>query len=197
MLPEIASLDGRMSRGGDWMKWRDEIANLYRRAQTQEEYVTLLRAHSILGSLAEQVYDQDTFRKIKDVHYGEYLSYLNKEASENGDQINPAMLARISEREVAAGRLGPEDDFRQFASAGGRVLGDTAHTSIKSARPGDRVTLAFSVLALILWALSVHPFGISALWVIPLAFVAGAIANVREMKQIKQIARLERARRGY
>ena len=197
MLPEIASLDERMAKGGDWMEWREEIAELHQQAKTQEEYVTLLCAHSILGLLADQVMDQKTAREIKKIHHAEYLTFLNKEAIEGGDLINPAMLARITEREVEAGRLDTDDDFRQLAAAGGQVLGDSTYTTAKSARRGNRVTLAFAVIAVILWALSVHPFGFSALWLIAVGFVAGTIVNNREMTQIKHTAELERARRGY
>src|SRR5699024_7176040 len=88
MLPEIASLDERMAQGGDWMKWREEIAELHQRATTQEEYVKLLNAHFILGHLIDEVYDQETADKIRPVHSGEYKLFLNKEAMENGDLIN-------------------------------------------------------------------------------------------------------------
>lgn len=197
MLPEIASLDERMAQGGDWMQWREEIASLHQRATTQEEYVTLLRAHSILGLLADQVYDEGTASEIKKIHHAEYLNFLNKEAIEGGDLINPAMLARITEREVEAGRLDPDDDFRQLAAAGGQVIGDSTYTTAKPARRGNWVLLAFAVLAVILWALSVRPLGLSALWLIAVGFVIGTIVNNREMTRIKHMAEIERARRGY
>lgn len=197
MLPEIASLDERMAQGGDWMKWREEIADLHKRATTQEEYLTLLRAHSILGLLADDVYDEDNAREIKKIHHAEYLNFLSKEAIEGGDLINPAMLARITEREVEAGRLAPDDDFRQFAAAGGQVIGDSTYTTAKPARRGNWVLAAFAVMAVILWALSVHPFGFSALWLIAVGFIAGTIVNNREATQIKHKAEVERARRGY
>ena len=197
MLPEIASLDERMAQGGDWMEWREEIADLHQRATTQEEYVTLLRAHSILGLLADQVYDDHTAREIKKVHHAEYLNFLNKEAIEGGDLINPAMLARITEREVEAGRLDPDDDFRKLAAAGGQVLGDSTYTTAKPARRGNWVTLAFAVVAVVLWALSIEPLGISALWLIAVGFAVGWFVNDREMTQVKHTAEVERARRGY
>lgn len=197
MLPEIASLDERMAQGGDWMEWREEIANLHQRATTQEEYLTLLRAHSILGLLADEVYDEHTAREIKKVHHAEYLNFLNKEAIEGGDLINPAMLARITEREVEAGRLAPDSDFRQFAAAGGQVIGDSTYTTANPARRGNWVLAAFVVLAVILWALSVRPFGFSALWLIVVGFIAGTVVNNREATQIKHKAEVERARRGY
>jgi len=197
MLSEISSLDERMAQGGDWMGWRDEITELHRRANTQEEYVTLLRAHYILGLLVDEVYDEQTALEIKKIHRAEYLNFLSKEALEGGNLVNPALLAHITEREVEAGRLAPDDDFRQFAAAGGEVLGDPTYSTAKAARRGNWVTLAITIVAVVLWALSVHPFGLSALWLIALGFVFGAIVNKRETMQIKYATALERARRGY
>ena len=197
MLPEIASLDERMAQGGNWMEWREEIADLYLRATTQEEYLTLLRAHSILGVLADEVYDEDTAREIKKVHHAEYLNFLNREAMEGGEMINPAMLALITEREVDMGRMAPDDDFRQFATSGGQVLGDSSYTTAKPSRRGNWIALAFAVLGVVLWALSVYPFGLSALWLIAVGFVVGTMVNNREITAIKQSAEVQRARRGY
>ena len=42
MLPEIATLKEWMSKGGDWMKFRREIATLHDKANTQAEFVELM-----------------------------------------------------------------------------------------------------------------------------------------------------------
>ena len=96
MLPEIASLHERMAQGGDWMNWREKIADLHQRATTQDEYVVLLRAHSILGRLIDEVYDEQAAEKIRPIHSGEYKLFLNKEAMGNGELINPAILDMIT-----------------------------------------------------------------------------------------------------
>lgn len=197
MLPEIASLDERMARGGDWMAFSREISELHQRATTQEEHVALLRAHSILGVLAEEVSDKQTASEIKKVHRAEYLNFLNTEAIEHGEMVNPAMLAQITEREVQAGRLAPDDNFRQFAADGGQVLGDSTYLDAKPSRRGNWITLAFAVVAVVLWALSIHPLGISALWLIAVGFAVGSYLNERERTEIKHRAEVERARRGY
>ena len=197
MLPEIASLNERMAHGGDWMNWREEIVDLHQRATTQEEYVVLLRAYSILGHLIDEIYDQQTAEKIRPIHKGEYKLFLNTEAMGKGERINPAILDMITAREVEAGRMDPDDDFRQLAAAGGQVLGDSSYLDAKPERRGNWVTLAFAVAAVVLWVLSVQPFGFSALWLIAAGFVAGTVVNNREMTQIKHRAEIERARRGY
>lgn len=119
MLPEIASLEERMADGGNWMQWRQEIADLHKRSTTQEEYVQLLRVHSVLGNLINEVYDVETSQRLRPVHRSEYILFLNKEAAENGERVNPAMLDFITAREVEAGRMDPDDEFRQLAAAGG------------------------------------------------------------------------------
>ena len=197
VLPEIAALHERMARGGAWMAFRTEIADLHKQATTQDEYVELLHAHSLLGHLIDEVYDADTAEKIRAAHQAEYRLFLNTEALENGERINPAILAQITAREVEAGRLDPDDDFRQLAAAGGQVLGDSSYLDAKPARRGNWATAAIAGLAVILWALSIRPLGVSALWLIAIGFIVGWYINDREMKAVKHRAELERARRGY
>lgn len=197
MLPDIASLDERMAKGGDWFQFRDEIAALHDRATTQDEYVTLLNAYSNLGHLIEKVFDEERAEKIRAAHTAEYKLFLNKEALENGERINPALLAIITAREVEAGRMDPNDNLRKLAEAGGQVLGDTSYLDAKPPRRGNWATLAIAMVAVILWAFSVRPLGFSALWLIAVGFVVGWFINDQEMKQINHRAEVERARRGY
>jgi hypothetical protein len=196
VLPEIASLDERMAEGGDWMAWHEEIAQLHQKATTQDEYLILLRAHSILGILADTVFDENTARRIKEAHRAEYLNFLNKEAIE-GDLINPALLDRITAREVMEGRLAADDGFRQLAAAGGQVLGDAIPATAELPRKGNWVAAAFAGAAALLWALSVRPLGQSALWLVAVGIVVGWFFNHREIIRARQSAQLERASRGY
>jgi hypothetical protein len=197
MMPEISTLTERIAAGGDWMEFRIQIAELHDKATTQEEYVELLHAHSILGLLINDVYDEKTAEKIRAIHSAEYINFLNKEATENGDLINPALLALITAREVEAGRMDPNDEFRKLAQAGGQVLGDSAYLDVKPNRKGNWVTLAFSVLAIILWAASIRLLDISALWLILVGFVLGWFINEREVKEIRRKVKLAGERKGY
>lgn len=197
MQPRIATLAERMSAGGDWMEFREEIAELHALAATQGEFIELLQAHAILGLLADHAFDEETAAKIKNVHQAEYLNFLSHEAMEGGDLVNPAMLAHIVEREVEAGRLDPDDDYRQFALAGKQVLGDAAYINARPSRMGNWVALIFAIVAVALWALSIRPFEISALWLIVIGLIAGTIINSRESTQISHAAELARAKRGY
>jgi len=197
MLPEIATLKERMSKGGDWMKFRREIATLHDKANTQAEFVELMEAFAVLGDLIEQVYDAETAKEIRDIYNKEYLFLLNKEAMENGEQINPKLLAQIVAREVDSGRLDPSDEFVTLSQDGGEVLGDSCVVTAKRKRRGDVLALVLSVLALILWAMSIEPIGISPLWLILIGFFAGWFINDREIQEIKLSAEAARAARGY
>jgi hypothetical protein len=118
MRPEIASLRERMGQGGDWRTFRDEIATLHAEATTEKEYVTLLEAHRNLVAVGEHAFDQEAYAKILPIAQAEYRMFLNKESMEGGI-INPVLLERVTRREVEAGRLGPDDEFRNLAASGG------------------------------------------------------------------------------
>lgn len=125
MKPEIASLHDRMAQGGDWRTFRDEIAARHSEATTEEEYVALLEAHRKLVAVAKFAYDDQTYTKLLSITAAEYRMFLNKEAMQDG-LINPVLLERVTRREVEAGRLDPDDEFRTMSVAGAAVLGDSA-----------------------------------------------------------------------
>jgi hypothetical protein len=191
MNPEIASLHERMAQGGDWMQFREEISRLQKGARTQEEYVTLLEAHRNLVAVAEHCFPPDQCAQIRQIAFGEYKMFLNIEAME-GDMINPIMLDKITAREVAAGRLPPDDEFRKFAEAGA-LLGDTADSRYDR-KLGDRIGMAGAVLGVLLFFLVNKTLGV-------IVFVAGMGAgwfiNESRKKRAMHGARLDRAVRGY
>ena len=182
MKPEIASLHRRMAQGGDWRAFRDEIAALRAEAITEDEYVTLLEAHRNLVAVGEQVFDAETYAKLLPVIRAEYLMFLNKESMEDG-LINPVLLDRVTLREVKAGRLGPEDDFRKYAAAGAAVLGDSAEITAHTCRRGNFFFYGAAGSAIIAWALV--QVDISPLWLMLAALVIGWYLNERERKRIK------------
>lgn len=125
MRDEVATLHERMSQGGDWMAFRNEIATLHAQDNTEEEYCELLRGHHLLMLMIDEVYDSETATKFHAIAEAEYRMFLNKEAMQ-GENINPVLLERVTRREIEAGRLAPESDFREFAVAGATVLGDSS-----------------------------------------------------------------------
>lgn len=180
MNPQIASLHDRMGKGGDWRSFQDEIAALHEKAKTEQEYVTLLEAHRNLVAVGKYAFDKETYEKLLPITSAEYRMFLNKEAMED-DLINPMLLERITRREVEAGRLAPDDEFRQLAAAGAAVLGDSKQVTVHQCRKGDWFFYGALVAAGLSVGLASIP--LSPLWLILPGFVAGWYLNERERKQ--------------
>ncbi len=192
MNPEIASIHERMAQGGDWMAFRNEIARLHGVAKTQEEYVALLAAHRDLVAVAEHCFTPEKCAEIRRIARAEYLNFLNAEALEDGN-INPIMLDRITAREVEAGRLDPDDDFRKFAEAGGAVLGDTSDLRYDR-KLGDSIGIASLIIGVLAFFLISKGAGIV---IFVAGMIAGWIINDQRKKQALEDAQLGRAARGY
>jgi hypothetical protein len=171
-----------MAQGGGWRTFRDEIAALHAEATTQDEYVTLLEAHRNLVAVGEHVFDAETYAKLLPITRAEYLMFLNKESMEGG-VINPVLLDRVTLREVEAGRLDHEDDFRKLAAAGGAVLGDSAEITAHRCKRGDFFFYGAAGAAIIAWALV--QVRVSPLWLVLATLLIGWYLNERERKRIK------------
>lgn len=182
MKPDIASIHDRMAQGGDWREFRDEIAALHAEAATEEDFVTLLEAHSNLVAVGPHAYDAETWAKLLPITRGEYLNFLNGEALEDGN-INPALLDRITKREIAAGRMDPDDEHASLAAAGAAVLGDSAELTAHACRNGNYFFYGMAVAGIVA---SVLPYThVSPLWLIAVGLLIGWYLNERERKRIK------------
>ena len=182
MNPETASLHQRMVNGGDWRAFRDEIAALHEKATTEEEYVSLLEAHRNLVAVGKITYDDETYAKLLPITAAEYRMFLNKEAMQDG-LINPVLLERVTRREVAAGRLDPNDEFRILAVAGASVLSDSSELAAHRCKNGDWFFYGMAIAAILSAGLAVVSW--SPLWLIALGLVAGWYINEGERKRIK------------
>ena len=182
MKPEIASLRERMSNGGDWRAFRDEIAALHEQATNEDEYVTLLEAHRNLLAVGKFAYNEETYSKLLPITAAEYRMFLNREAMEDG-LVNPALLERITRREVAAGRLDLNDSLRALAASGASILGDSAETTARRHKQGDWFFYGMAVAALLSAAFELMP--LSPLWLIAVGLGLGWFLNGRESKRIK------------
>jgi hypothetical protein len=147
------------------------------------EYVTLLEAHRNLVAVGEHAYDQETYAKILPVARAEYLMFLNKESMEDGI-INPVLLERVTRREVEAGRLDPEDEFRKLAVSGATVLGDSAELTAHKCKQGDYFFYGMASAAIL--SLGLKEVRISSLWLIAVGLLIGWFINNREGKRIKR-----------
>lgn len=182
MKPDIASIHDRMAQGGDWREFRDEIAALHAEAATEEEFVTLLEAHSNLVAVGPHAYDAETWAKLLPITRGEYLNFLNREALEDGN-INPVLLDRVTKREIAAGRMDPDDEHASLAAAGAAVLGDSAELTAHACRNGNYFFYGMAVAGIVAFVL---PYAhVSPLWLIAIGLLVGWYLNERERKRIK------------
>lgn len=182
MRAVIASLHERMSQGGNWREFQQEIAALHAEASTETEYVTLLEAHRNLVAVGEHAYDTETYAKLLPIAQAEYRMFLNKESMEDG-VINPVLLERVTRREVEAGRLDPNDDFRQLAVAGASVLGDSAELTVHRCKQGDFFFYGMAGAAVL--AVGAAQIPVSPLWLIPFGLLGGWFLNERERKRNK------------
>jgi hypothetical protein len=78
-----------------------------------------------LIAVGKFAYDEETYAKLLPIAAAEYKMFLSKESLEDG-VMKPVLLERVTRREVEAGRLAPDDDFRMLAAAGASVLADSA-----------------------------------------------------------------------
>ena len=130
MHQDIVTLRDRMARGGDWREFRDEIAALHKIARTEEEFVNLLEAYSILVAIGEECYSPEVYEKLLPVTRTEYRMMLALEAME-GESLNLTKMEYITRREMAAGRLDADDVFHKLAEAEASVTGKTADLHIR------------------------------------------------------------------
>jgi len=136
MSPGIADLLSRMMKLRltffDVRPLRDEIVQLNKTAQTDEEQSALLFAFNALMDRTETMgLDRDTLEKLRGLRKADYLAMLNVPAL-RGDLIDPDRLEAITRREVEAGRLAADDDFRRLSVAGASVLGKRSPSDRRS-----------------------------------------------------------------
>ena len=128
----------------DVMKIREEIHENYKHATTARERNFLLDILNAVMDVFERNIsspdDLETFRKTRQQ---DYRLLLITEAV-IGEHISPELIDAVTRREVAAGRMAPDDDFRQLAAAGGMLLASPSHAepaaidAKKDARPRRR-----------------------------------------------------------
>ncbi len=195
MNAAIASIHERISQGGDWMTFRDEISQLHGQARSQQEYVTLLEAFSNLIAVGPHAFDEGTWARISAVALGEYKLFLNVEAMEGQDLMSPVMLDAITAREVDAGRLAEGSEFRQFAKSG-VALGDRIDKKHLS-RPGNWLFYGTSTAGIALWLLGPSFGAASPLLLIPIGLIVGWFMNEGERRKAVQRQADDRKTRGY
>jgi polyhydroxyalkanoate synthesis regulator phasin len=137
MSPDIADLMLRMMKKDEltWEKaraFRDEIVELNKNTQTDEEQSALVFAFNSLMNQVEEfdLIDPSSLDHFRNVREADYKMMLSVQAM-IGDHIDPDRLECITRREVEAGRLSADDKFRQLAVSGATVLGTRAGNAPK------------------------------------------------------------------
>ena len=89
-----------------WLKVRDEIISRHENATTVDEYITLLSLHKMLMDNVE--------RKLKALKSRDYKMLLKREYIIGGS-VCIDTLYELTQRELEAGRMGPEDKLINLA----------------------------------------------------------------------------------
>lgn len=117
-LPQDQPLDTRY--------YIDRIRDLYRELNDENDRITLLQIRKTFLDLCErqiqaQSGDIDLFKSARTAE--DRLICITE--AMDGELIDPTRLSYVVEREIAAGRMTESGDFRDLASAGAEVLGDS------------------------------------------------------------------------
>lgn len=103
---------------------RDRIVSLHGDVDVEADKVTLIQLyHAIIDCAARNVLASGgDVQPLQDLRKSEERFFLMKEAMV-GDNVDPDRLAYLTQREILAGRMTPDDDFHNFAVAGSEVMG--------------------------------------------------------------------------
>ena len=105
----------------DLPRIRSDIHVEHERATTTADRVALLAIHKIVMDAAEQGLAEQALEVHRKLRRQDYRLLLIREARIGGDatdrNIDPQRMAAITQREVEAGRMAPDDDLHEFAVA--------------------------------------------------------------------------------
>jgi hypothetical protein len=105
--------------------FRDRIVSLHKQVETDQDRSDLLQAFFALMALVErsavsQGQDAMSIRGLRDA---DHRLMLLLEAQIDGN-VDPDLFARVTSREVLAGRLSANDEFHHIATAASTVMGN-------------------------------------------------------------------------
>ena len=116
-----------------WKEIRDELWELYPQV-TIVERETLLRIHKLLMDTVERnsgLLPPETLAEFRETEKKDYRRSLIQEALLQDGNVSPVILEMVTAREVAAKRMGPDDELRRIALKGFEELIATKSTSDK------------------------------------------------------------------
>jgi hypothetical protein len=102
----------------DWEGFRDEIHHEFGKAKTSEEREFLLEAHKILNDQLERNLDDPEYIKMfQEARLKDYRLLIAQECLV-GTNVSPQILDAVTRREVAAGRMAPDDELVTLGKIG-------------------------------------------------------------------------------
>lgn len=101
----------------NWRQIRDEIHNEHEGATTTDSRVALLAMFKTTMDLAEQAIAPEDMEKFKDARLKDYHLLIVREAL-IGENICTETLDAVTQREIAAGRMAPNDNLHKTALMG-------------------------------------------------------------------------------
>lgn len=127
MHPELEQLIARIQSGEpiDARQTQRDLSALWELMTTERDRVNFLEVHRIVMDLFERTggLAPDDLSRLKGAREAEYRLFLTREAMSAEGNVDPNELDRITRREVEAGRMSANSDFRQLAADAGLVLG--------------------------------------------------------------------------
>lgn len=124
----------RIAGDFDFIGYKDEIVGLHMQFPDEEHRV---QAIVLYGMLINHTCDNieasgGDATKLRNVARSEHKLFLIKEAQDSEGNIDPDELARVTLREIHAGRIDEDDGLARLADAGSRVLGKRPPRAKKS-----------------------------------------------------------------
>jgi hypothetical protein len=101
----------------NWPQIREEIHKEHERATTTALRVTLLAMHKAILDMAERTVAPGDMDRFKVARLQDYRLLIIREAL-IGENVCAETLNAVTEREVAAGRMAPDNDLRETALRG-------------------------------------------------------------------------------
>ncbi len=115
----------RLAGEFDFIAYKDEIVGLHGELPDEPYKVQCIVLYGMLinhGCDSIEANGGDP-QSLRNVAASEHKLFLIKEASDADGIIDPDELARVTRREIEAGRMDEDDSMAQLASAGSKVLG--------------------------------------------------------------------------
>jgi len=126
---------------------REWLHAQYPLATTDEQRSRLLDLHRELNdSMERQLTNPEALEQLREVRSKDYRLLLVSEVVDQEGNASPELLARVTEREVRAGRMAEDDELRVLARQGmqGAATNDQARAdlALSAAIQGARSMLA-------------------------------------------------------